>query len=645
MKLKLSVCAIVIVLLVISGPIYGQVRLPRLVSDSMVLQRDARVKVWGWASPGEQVTVNFIGKTYTSVTNSDGKWDVLLSPAKAGGPYNMDIVGKNKITLKGILIGDVWICSGQSNMVIPMERVKYKYPDDIAQCSNNLIREFIIPDKYDLNKPLEDVRNGYWESATPTSILRFSAVGYFFAKSIFEKYHVPIGLIKTCVGGTPIESWMSEDALKEFPEAMKSLDKCRDTAFVNPLMRQGWVANHNWYRTLREKDKGFAPNEKPWFDTSYDDSSWPSMQVPSFWADQGLGMVNGVVWYRKEIEIPASMVGRPAKLWLGRIVDSDSVYVNGKFVGSIGYQYPPRIYDIPSNLLKTGKNLIVVRIISNGGKGGFITDKPYRLDVGQESIDLKGEWKYNLGASMEPLRGSISLLYQPVGLYNGMIAPVINFRIKGVLWYQGESNTNKPAEYQKLLPALISNWRQKWDQGVFPFLYVQLPNFMEVKDQPSESSWAVVREGQLKTLSVPNTAMAVTIDLGEWNDIHPLDKKDVGLRLSLAAQRLAYDDKKIIYSGPIYQSMKIEGNKIVLNFSNIGDGLVAKGGDLKYFAIAGSDKKFVWAKAKIDGNKVIVWNDQIASPVAVSYAWADNPDGANLYNKEGLPASPFRTEQ
>ena len=645
MRLRLFHSLIVLVSICLFSQVNGQVRLPRLVSDSMVLQRDANVKIWGWASPGEQVSVSFINKTYTAIADNVGKWAVKMAPAKAGGPYNMEITGKNKIVIKDILIGDVWVCSGQSNMQTPMERVKYRYPDDIALCTNKMIREFIVPDKFDLYKTQDDVREGSWESANPVSIMKFTAVGYFFAKSLYDRFHVPVGLIKTCVGGTPIEAWMSEGALKEFPDAIKSLERFRDTSFVNPRMREGRTNGHNWFKALRERDKGYSANEKPWFDTSYNTSSWLTMVVPSFWADQGLGFVNGAVWFRKEIDVPASMIGRPGKLWLGRIVDSDSAYVNGKFVGTISYQYPLRIYDIPADLLKAGKNVIVVRVINSGGKGGFIKDKPYRLDVGKESIDLKGDWKYNVGTTMEPLRGSISLTNTPSGLYNGMLFPLLNYRIKGVLWYQGEANSSKAAEYQKLLPALISNWRQQWNQGEFPFLYVQLPNYMEVKEQPSESNWAALRESQLKALSVPNAAMAVAIDLGEWNDIHPLNKKDVGFRLSLAARKLAYGEKKLVASGPIYQSMKVDGNKIVITFSNMGGGLVAKGGDLKYFAIAGTDKKFVWANAKIEGDKVIVWNDQITNPASVRYAWADNPDGANLYNKEGLPASPFRTDQ
>ncbi|MFA5046600.1 MAG: sialate O-acetylesterase, partial [Paludibacter sp.] len=290
-------------------------------------------------------------------------------------------------------------------------------------------------------------------------------------------------------------------------------------------------------------------------------------------------------------------------------------------------------------------NIIVARIVNNSGKGGFVLDKPYELKVGNHVVDLKGDWKMKPGCTMPPLEGETFIRWKPMGLYNAMIAPLLNYAIKGTIWYQGESNTGKPDEYAKLFPALILGWRKNFEQGDFPFLFVQLPNFMESKSQPSESNWAETRESQLKTLSVPNTAMVVTIDIGEWNDIHPLDKQDVGNRLALAAQKLAYNDSKVVYSGPLYKSMKVTDRKIELTFSQIGSGLEAKGQiELNGFAIAGADRKFVWAKAEIKNNKVIVWNNEVQSPVLVRYAWADNPDGANLFNKDGLPASPFTAE-
>jgi sialate O-acetylesterase len=658
MKLNLKTLgsALFCYLLLVCQAAFCNVRLPRLVSDGMVLQRDADVKVWGWADAGEKVTITFKNKTYTAVTGSDGKWMATLSPSKAGGPYDMEIKAANLITLKNILIGDVWICSGQSNMELTMERVKDKYPDEITNSDNNSIRQFEVPDKYNFNTPQEDLESGAWESANPKTIFKFTAIGYFFAKELYQKYHVPIGLINASLGGSPAQAWMSEDTLKAFPEDLATLQKYKDPAYIKQIEDKDKADSDAWYGRLNQTDKGIAPGEKPWFDTTYDASQWATMNVPGFWADGPLGPVNGVVWFRKDINVPASMAGKPARLWLGRIVDGDETYFNGKKVGAITYEWPPRKYDVPADLLKEGKNIIVVRVTNQRARGGFIPDKPYQLVGAGQTIDLKGQWQYQLGTTIEPAPSQTFTRWQPVGLYNGEIAPLLNYKIKGVIWYQGESNTKNPANYQQLFSTLIANWRQKWNQGDFPFLYVQLAAFMETKDQPSESSWAEVRQAQLKlvrrspegeggTLSVPNTAMIVITDIGEWNDIHPLNKEDVGKRLTLAARKLAYGDKKVIYSGPIYQSMKIEGNKITLTFTDIDGGLVAKGnGELKYFAIAGADKKFVWANAKIKGNKIVVWNDSVPNPVAVRYAWADNPEGANLYNKAGLPASPFGTD-
>ncbi|MBN1804127.1 MAG: hypothetical protein JW837_02640 [Sedimentisphaerales bacterium] len=645
-NMKISRSLLYLYVLLFCQVAFGQVRLPRLISDGMVLQRGENVKIWGWAAEGEKVTINFNGKTYRTTTNSDGEWAVILPELKAGGPYSMDIDAGNHITIKNILIGEVWVCSGQSNMDLPMARVEKLYKDVIANSENPAIRRFFVSKRYDFNESQEDLQSGSWESANPESVLRFTATGYFFAKALYEKYRIPVGLIHASVGGSPAQSWLSEDALQAFPEHLEIAEKFKDEDYLNQIADKDKAVGDAWYSLQHQKDKGLADGQKPWFDPACDASDWKTMNVPGYWADEELGYVNGVVWFRKEINVPASMTGKPARLLLGRVVDSDRTYVNGKFVGSVSYQYPPRKYDVPEDLLKAGKNIIVVRVINNTGRGGFIPDKLYQLSVAGQTIDLKGQWQYKLGAVMDPLPPKTFIEWQPLGLYNGMIAPLLNYTIKGVIWYQGESNTARPLEYRRLFPAVIADWREKWNQGDFPFLYVQLANFMKAKDRPTESNWAELREAQLKTLVVPDTAMAVAVDIGEWNDVHPLNKEDVGKRLALAAQKVAYGDQKVVYSGPIYKSMKIEGNKIVLTFTHIGSGLAIRGGnELKYFAIAGADKKFVWAKAKIRGNKIVVWNDEITNPVAVRYAWADNPDGANLYNKEGLPASPFRTDE
>jgi sialate O-acetylesterase len=631
----------------VTNTAFCEVKLPRLVSDGMVLQRDTDVKIWGWASSGENIKVNFIGKSYKSKADKNGKWEITLSSMKAGGPYTMEIKGENNsISLKDILVGDVWVCSGQSNMDLTITRVRDRYPDVIETAENPYIRRFLVPMVYDFKTPHQDLQSGKWESANPKSVLNFTATGYFFARALYEKYKVPIGLVHASVGGSPAESWLSEGVLKKFPEHIQTVQKLKDDSYIKSVMDKEQAAINSWYRDVYQLDKGWAKNGKYWFNTDYDASDWPSVNLPTYFANEELGRMNGVVWFGKEIDVPAPMVGKPARIELGAIIDSDHVYINGKLVGTTGYRYPPRKYDVPSDVLKEGKNIIVIRVISNAGEGGFVKGKPYELTAGGQTIDLKGAWQYKVGAVVaDPQPSTTFFQYKPLGLYNGMIAPLLNYTIKGVIWYQGESNTGRAFEYHKLFPALIADWRDKRSQGDFPFLYVQLHNFMEPKKQPSESGWAELREAQLETLSVPNTGMAVAIDIGEANDLHPSNKKDVGERLALVARKVAYGEEDIVYSGPIYKSMKIDGNKIILSFTNIGSGLVAKGGgELKHFAIAGKDKKFVWAKAKIEKDKVVVWSEDISKPVAVRYAWADNPEGANLYNKEGLPASPFRTD-
>jgi len=638
------------------------VRLPRLISNGMVLQRDQKINVWGWASPGEKVSINFNNKKLSAITGEDGKWRMAFPAMKAGGPYTMQIDASNHISIKNILLGDVWVCSGQSNMELPMARVKVKYEKVVAESANPNIRQFNVSMRYSFKSRQEDLASGTWIEATPQSVLEFSAVAYFFAKELYQKYKVPIGLIKSAVGGSPAEAWLSEDALKSYPKYLELTSKYKDSLLVESIKKSDAEIVNTWNNNIDKQDKGLN-EEKKWFAPDYDASEWKTTTVPGYWDEAQLFSfnqaeqhstspvgspmknTNGAIWFRKEINVPASMAGKPALLVLGTIVDRDIVYVNGTFAGTTGYQYPPRRYALPAGLLKEGKNVIVVRVISNSGRGGFVKDKEYALKAGDQIIDLKGDWQYKLGYASAPTPGGgTTFQYQPAGLFNGMISPLLNYSIKGVIWYQGESNTGRPKEYQGLFSDVIKDWRSNWKQGDFPFLYVQLANFMNAKNEPSESNWAETREAQRKTLNLRNTAMAVITDVGEWNDIHPLDKETVGRRLALAAQKVAYGDKKVVYSGPLYQSFKIEGNKIILNFSNTGSGLAAKNGELKGFAIAGPDKKFVWAAAKIEGNKVVVWNDAVQNPVAVRYAWADNPDKANLYNKEGLPASPFGTD-
>ncbi|MCC9063543.1 sialate O-acetylesterase [Flavobacterium piscisymbiosum] len=629
---------IIFITLLLSISTNAQIKLPRLISDGMVLQRDTKVKIWGWASAKEKIELTFDNKTYKAITNAEGKWLVVLPSQKAGGPYEMTLKASNTIVLKNILFGDVWICSGQSNMELPMGRLKDKYKEVIAKSENANIRQFLVPDQYYFANEKEDFTAGEWISANPVSVLQFSGVAYFFALEIYEKYKIPIGLINSALGGSPAESWISEENVKKFPDYYQEFLKYKDGTLEKQIDENDRKISQEWYKLANNSDEGLKNN---WKNSDLDDSNWKTMNVPGYWADNELGNVNGVVWFRKEFTIP-KVQENIAKFILGRIVDADSVYVNNHFVGTTSYLYPPRIYSFNSNLLKEGKNEISVRVINNSGKGGFVLDKPYELVLGNDTLDLKGSWKYQLGAKMLPLPAQTFVRWKPVGLYNEMIAPLKNYSIKGVLWYQGESSTKKPSEYYALMETLITNWRVQWQQPKLPFLYVQLTNFMDPKTEPVESNWAALRQQQLNTLKVPNTGMAVTIDLGEWNDIHPLNKYDVGKRLALQARKKVYGEKNLVASGPIFKAIEQKESKLILSFSDVGSGLMVKdNGELKSFAIAGNDGHFVWANAIIKDDKVIVWSDAVIDPFKVRYAWADNPVEANLYNKENLPASPF----
>ncbi len=635
-----------IVLFFVSFTAVAQLKLPALVADSMVLQRDQPVNIWGWNLSGKEVTISFKDKIYKVNPGEDKKWLVTLEATQAGGPYSINIsTDDQSLKIKEILFGDVWLCSGQSNMTFAMSSLAKKEADDIAQSINTNIREFQVKRQYSF-EPQENAI-GKWKHANPTNVLQFSAVAYYMAKNLYEKYKVPVGIIHSSWGGTPAAAWTSAAGLKEFPNYIEKYNYYRDTTNLNATLRQEKAIQNAWYKNIQDNDKGFYNDGNSWANPDFDAGTWKTMQVPGFWETQGAESVDGVVWVRKEIRLTKAQTQQDGVLELGMLDDEDTTYFNGVKVGSSTYKGTLRTYRIPATLLHEGKNVITTRIIDKEGNGGFIKGQKYRLRANNEEIPLQGDWQYNIGFSTSPLplKSFIRVHYQPATLFNAMIAPLIPYTIKGFVWYQGEADAGKATEYTKLLTALIKGWRNSWQQGDIPFLIVQLANYMAPQKKPSEGGWAWIRESQLKvSQTIPNTALAVAIDIGEAHDIHPLNKKEVGRRLALAAGGIAYNGKSLVYSGPTYQSWKKEGNKMILSFTNIGSGLIAKEGKLARFAIAGKDKKFVWASAKIKGDQVVVWNDSIQDPEAVRYAWGSNPEGCNLYNSEGLPASPFRTD-
>ena len=508
----------------------AKVKLPVLISDGMVLQREQHIQVWGWADAGEPVTVSFLKRKYTVQAGADGNWSVTLQPARAGGPYTMRV---NDIEVGNILVGDVYLCSGQSNMELPVSRVTDMFRDEVAAYSNPMIRHFKAPLRYDFHGPLEDMGPAGWKELNPEDALQFSALAYFFAREMYEKNGVPVGLINSAVGGSPVEAWISEEGLKPFPKYLSDRELYRSDELVASIRATDNMQRNRWNEVLYQSDTGLNESVR-WYEPAYDDSDWQTVDLfDTSWNNNGLNPVNGSHWFRKEVDIPAAQAGKAAVLRLGCIVNADSVYVNGTFAGTVSYQYPPRIYPLPGGLLKAGGNTVTVRLISYGGYPHFVPGKPYRIVSDSGEVSLEGRWKYRLGAAMPALPGGTTFQYKPVGLYNAMIAPLRHYALKGAIWYQGESNTGRHNEYYDLLTALIADWRAKLDAPALPFVIVELAGF------GNPDGWDVFRQVQRRVAGdVPNAAFAPAKDLGEWNDIHPLNKKGVGIRVAAQMEKL-----------------------------------------------------------------------------------------------------------
>ena len=627
--------------LLLSPLAHADIRLPKLIGDGMVLQRDTAIPLWGWASANEAVEVRFNGQLVGQAKTKDGRWILQLPAQQAGGPHQLSFKGRNLIELKDIYFGDVWVASGQSNMELEMIRVAEAYPEDLTSANYPLIRQFKVPQEYNFKTPQQDFSGGEWVSASPQSIDNFSALAFYFGRELFQHNGVPIGILNNALGGSPVEAWMSEEALQPFPEALAEGIKFRDDQLIQSITAADKSKNEQWYGDLQRRDPGLT-SKTPWYSETLDDSNWQSFSVPGFRPEP----FTGVWWLRKTLELTAAQAKEANILRLGSIVDAEEVYINGKQVGNTTYMYPPRRYKLPQGVLKAGTNLIAVRVTSTNGKTGLIPDKPYWIGTDANPLPLTGQWKMQTAAVAQNLPGDTFIRWKPLGLYNGLLAPLTSFPIKGVIWYQGESNVGAYADYQSRFTAMIRDWRAKWAQGTgqqnqFPFLFVQLANYLEKTEDPVESSWAGLREAQGQSLSEANTAMVVAIDTGEWNDIHPVDKKTLGQRLALAARAVALGEK-VGYQGPELASVTAEGSQLKLKFNHSGKGLVLKGTG-NSFAIAGADGQYRWAKVQLKDGQLLLSHPDIKTPVKVRYAWADNPE-AVLYNSEALPAGPFEAE-
>lgn len=634
---------LVLIVLFCTQLTYAQVKLPRIFGDHMVLQRDHTINVWGWAASKEKIQVQMNNQKKTATADKDGNWKVVLDAQKAGGPYQLVVKGKSTITLKDIWLGDVWVCSGQSNMEWIVNNSN-NAAKEIQQANYPQIRHFKVPNTISA-VPEKDVTGGEWKVCSPETVGDFTAVGYFFAREINKDLNIPIGLINTSWGGTHSETWTSREAFEgsaEFKSMIAGMPKLN----LDSISKVNLAKANKRIESLQGPLETNANTIAQWKEVSFDDTAWPKMNIPGLWEQQALGDLDGVVWFRKTITLTAAQASKESTLELGMIDDSDDTFVNGKKVGETKSKWnEKRVYSIPAGILKEGKNVIAVKVEDTGGGGGIHGEpEQVKLNVNGGVIALAGQWSYHI-ESLSANAGVGPNSY-PTLLYNAMVKPLIPFTIKGALWYQGEANAGRAYQYRTAFPLMITDWRKQWGQGDFPFYFVQLASFNANNGNSAVGSdWAELREAQTMTLSLPNTGMAVTTDIGEAFDIHPRNKQDVGKRLAAVALHNTYG-KNVEDRGPVYQSMKIEGNKAIITFTH-ANGLNTKDryGYIKGFEIAGADQKFYYAQAFIEGDHVIVSSDAVKQPVAVRFGWADDAADDNLFNKEAFPAEPFRTDK
>jgi sialate O-acetylesterase len=619
--------------------------LPSIFSDGMVLQQGAEVPVWGRADPNAEVGVEFLGARYATQADSSGRWRVALCPAGPGGPFDMLIsAGGDAASIRDVLVGDVWLCFGQSNMMTPMSRLRDNYPEEFGLSPAPAIRQIALPCAWDVSGPRIDPPEAKWAGPDSEDFDSFSGVAWFFARSEQERRQVPVGIVLAANGGAPIETFMSREALSEFPTKLAETDRLADASVREAEASSRSRSIAEWEAFVRANDRGLSER---WQLPKADDSSWREMRMPGrFDAEAELRGFCGALWLSRTFSVPEEFPTEGCRLWLGTIADADQAFVNGVEVGSTGYRYPPRKYPIPAGLLRPGVNRIVLRVACNEGDGGATRGKPFRIMPGPASkdlspIDLRGTWKYAVGVHAPPRAPDFFLQWLPTAMFNGMVAPLLPYAAKGAIWYQGEANTGRPQEYARLFRAMIRDWRRRIGREDFPFLVVQLPILGAPTPNDEASTWALLREAQAAALGLPAVGMAAALDLGEWNDLHPLNKKDLGARLALAAEALLRGERNGS-PGPTAAGAERRGRSLSISFDRCGSGLVAKGGEA-FVGIVDDNGATARERASIEApDRLSVDLSGIERPALVLYAWADNPADRQLYGGDGLPAQPFR---